>query len=339
MKLKNKLFLVAFVLVFTFLNAQVQTHKYLSVSGTQLVNSSNEPVVLRGMSFGWHSMWPRFYNEKAVQWLKKDFNCNVVRAAMGVELGEYSYLKDPKFSKEKIEAVIKGAIKSDIYVIVDWHSHNINLKEAKEFFAEISKKYSEYPNIIYEIFNEPDHESWAEVKAYSEEVIKVIRENDPKNIILVGSPHWDQDVDLAAADPILGYTNIMYTMHFYAATHGKELRDKTDAAINKGLPIFVSESAGMEATGDGPLDLKAWQEYIDWMEARKLSWITWSVSDKDETCSILKKSAKSTGKWKMEDLKESGIIARQYFKKYNTWEFSRYIPVHKQTYLFSSDKK
>ncbi|QDW23000.1 glycoside hydrolase family 5 protein [Flavobacterium sp. KBS0721] len=339
MKLKNKLFLVAFVLVFTFLNAQVQTHKYLSVSGTQLVNSSNEPVVLRGMSFGWHSMWPRFYNEKAVKWLKKDFNCNVVRAAMGVELGEYSYLKDPKFSKEKIEAVIKGAIKSDIYVIVDWHSHNINLKEAKEFFADISKKYSKYPNIIYEIFNEPDHESWAEVKAYSEEVIKVIRENDPKNIILVGSPHWDQDVDLAAADPILGYTNIMYTMHFYAATHGKELRDKTDAAINKGLPIFVSESAGMEATGDGPLDLKAWQEYIDWMEARKLSWITWSVSDKDETCSILKKSAKSTGKWKMEDLKESGIIARQYFKKYNTWEFSRYIPVHKQTYLFSSDKK
>lgn len=339
MKLKNKLFIVAFVLAFTFLNAQVQTHKYLSVSGTQLVNSSNEPVVLRGMSFGWHSMWPRFYNEKAVQWLKKDFNCNVVRAAMGVELGEYSYLKDPKFSKEKIEAVIKGAIKSDIYVIVDWHSHNINLKEAKEFFAEISKKYSRYPNIIYEIFNEPDHESWAEVKAYSEEVIKVIRENDPKNIILVGSPHWDQGVDLAAADPILGYTNIMYTMHFYAATHGKELRDKTDAAINKGLPIFVSESAGMEATGDGPLDLKAWQEYIDWMEARKLSWITWSVSDKDETCSILKKSAKSTGKWKMEDLKESGIIARQYFKKYNTWEFSRYIPVHKQTYLFSSDKK
>ena len=339
MKLKNKLFLVAFVLAFTFLNAQVQIHKYLSVSGTQLVNSSNEPVVLRGMSFGWHSMWPRFYNEKAVKWLKKDFNCNVVRAAMGVELGEYSYLKDPKFSKEKIEAVIKGAIKSDIYVIVDWHSHNINLKEAKEFFAEISKKYSEYPNIIYEIFNEPDHESWAEVKAYSEEVIKVIRENDPKNIILVGSPHWDQDVDLAAADPILGYTNIMYTMHFYAATHGKELRDKTDAAINKGLPIFVSESAGMEATGDGPLDLKAWQEYIDWMEARKLSWITWSVSDKDETCSILKKSAKSTGKWKMEDLKESGIIARQYFKKYNTWKFSRYIPVHKQTYLFSSDKK
>lgn len=318
MKIKTNIISAILLLVFTVSNAQfVKEHGQLSVLGTQLVDQNNNPVVLRGMSFGWHSMWPRFYNEKAVSWLKKDFKCNVVRAAMGIELGDMSYMKDPQFSKDKIDAVVKGAIKSDIYVIIDWHSHNINLKEAKEFFAEVSKKYSKYPNIIYEIFNEPDYESWSEVKAYAEEVISVIRKNDPKNIILVGSPHWDQDVDLAAADPIRGFDNIMYTMHFYAATHGKDLRDKTDDAIKSGLPIFISESAGMEASGDGPLNIKAWQEYIDWMESRKLSWITWSVSDKDETCSILKKSAKSEGKWKDEDLKESGIKVREFLRKYN----------------------
>ncbi|ABQ07945.1 glycoside hydrolase family 5 protein [Flavobacterium johnsoniae] len=320
-KLKKNLITAALLLICCFSQAQfVKEHGQLSVLGIQLVDQNNQPIVLRGLSFGWHSMWPRFYNEKAVSWLKKDFKCNVVRAAMGIELGEYSYIKDPKFSKEKIEAVVNGAIKSDIYVIIDWHSHNINLKEAKEFFAEMSKKYAKYPNIIYEIFNEPDYETWWEVKTYSEEVIRVIRENDPNNIILVGSPHWDQDVDLPAEDPILGYNNIMYTMHFYAATHGKDLRDKTDEAIKRGLPIFISESAGMEASGDGPLNVKAWQEYIDWMEAKKLSWITWSVSDKDETCSILKKSAKSEGKWKDEDLKESGIEVREFLRKYNNQE-------------------
>lgn len=321
MKSKTIFFIIAFLFVFSASRAQfVKKHGQLSVQGTQLVDKNNNPVVLRGMSFGWHSMWPRFYNEKAVSWLKKDFNCNVVRAAMGIELGEYSYLKDPQFSKEKIEAVVDGAIKSDIYVIIDWHSHNVNLKEAKAFFAEISKKYAKYPNIIYEVFNEPDYESWWEVKTYSEEIIRVIRENDPNNIILVGCPHWDQDIDLPAAEPIVGYNNIMYTMHFYAATHGKELRDRTDAAIKSGLPVFISESAGMEASGDGPLNVKAWQEYIDWMEANKLSWITWSVSDKDETCSILKKTAKSEGKWKNEDLKESGLKVREFLKKYNSKE-------------------
>lgn len=317
----KKLITIVFLLLCGFLNAQfVKKHGQLSLKGTQLVDKNNEPVVLRGLSFGWHSMWPRFYNEKAVSWLKKDFNCNVVRAAMGIELGDYSYNNDPQFSKEKIEAVINGAIKADIYVIIDWHSHNVNLKEAKEFFTEMSQKYARYPNIIYEIFNEPDYESWWEVKTYAEEVISAIRENDPNNIILVGSPHWDQDVDLPAEDPILGFNNIMYTMHFYAATHGKELRDRTDQALKRGLPIFVSESAGMEASGDGPLNIKAWQEYIDWMESKKLSWVTWSVSDKDETCSILKKSAKSDGKWKDEDLKESGIKVREFLRKYNNQE-------------------
>ena len=319
MKLKIKLSIVAIWFVFGFSNAQfVKNHGQLSVQGTQLVDKNNNPIVLRGMSFGWHSMWPRFYNEKAVDWLRKDFNCNVVRAAMGIELGKMAYLKEPQFSKDKIEAVIKGAIKSDIYVIIDWHSHNINLEEAKLFFAEMSQKYGKHPNVIYEIFNEPDYESWPEIKDYAEEVIKVIRENDANNIILIGSPRWDQDVHLPAADPIKGYDNLMYTMHFYAATHGKELRDRTDEAIKSGLPIFISESAGMEATGDGPLDYKAWQEYIDWMEERKLSWITWSVSDKDETCSVLQKSAKSEGKWKQKDLKESGIKVRELLRKYNS---------------------
>jgi len=321
MKLKANFFILTMLFIFCASKAQfVKQHGRLHVEGTQLTDQNNNPIVLRGMSFGWHSMWPRFYNEKAVRWLKKDFNCNVVRAAMGIELGKMSYIKEPEFSKEKVAEVIKGAIKSDIYVIIDWHSHNINLKEATGFFNEMSKKYAGYPNIIYEIFNEPDHESWPEIKVYSEEIIKVIRKNDPHNVILVGSPHWDQDVNLPAADPIRGYNNIMYTMHFYAATHGKELRDRTDEALKKGLPIFISESAGMEATGDGPLDMKAWQEYIDWMENRKLSWITWSVSDKEETCSILKKSAKSEGKWKEKDLKESGIKVREFLRKYNTQE-------------------
>ncbi len=315
-----KKYLVLLVLALSGCSANSQfvaKNGQLSVKGTQLVNEKGEAVVLRGMSFGWHSFWPRFYNQQAVQWLATDFNCNVVRAAMGIEAGERSYLRDTEFSTQKITEVIEGAIKADVYVIIDWHSHNINLKEARSFFDKMSKKYGQRPNVIYEIFNEPDDESWADVKAYSEEIIKVIRANDPDNIILVGCPKWDQDIHLPAADPIKGYSNLMYTMHFYAATHEKWLRDRTDAAINAGLPVFISESAGMEATGDGPINQKAWNDYIDWMESRKLSWITWSVSDKDESCSILKKSAKSEGNWKPADLKESGVLIRDYLRKLN----------------------
>lgn len=57
----------------------------LSVVGTQLVDEHGDLVSLRGVSFGWHNWWPRFYNANSVKWLKKDWHVNVVRAAMGVE--------------------------------------------------------------------------------------------------------------------------------------------------------------------------------------------------------------------------------------------------------------
>ncbi len=298
----------------------VKKHGALHVDGTRLADKDGKTVVLRGMSFGWHNLWPRVYNAGAVKWLKNDWKCSVVRAAMGVELNDSGYLKNPVGSAAKVKTVVDAAIKEGIYVIIDWHSHNIKLEEARIFFAEMAALYGKYPNVIYEIFNEPDYETWPEVKAYSEEVIKTIRSVDPDNIILVGSPRWDQDIQLPASDPIRGYTNLMYTMHFYAGTHKQWLREKTDEAIKKGLPIFVSECAGMEATGNGPLDYEEWQKWIDWMEANQLSWITWSVSDKDETCSVLKKSAASDGNWSASDLKESGIRTREYLRKYNALE-------------------
>ena len=216
--------------------------------------------------------------------------------------------------QKKIESVIKGAIKNDIYVIIDWHSHSIQLEPAKEFFAEMAQKYGQYPHVIYEIYNEPVDDTWKEVKEYSIEVIETIRKYDPDNIILVGSPHWDQDVHIVADDPIEGYDNIMYSLHFYAGTHGEFLRERGNYAIGKGIPLFVSESGSMEASGDGPIDHEELQKWITWMEENKISYLNWSIADKDETCSMLKKSASSKGEWKEEDLKESGRLMREYLR-------------------------
>lgn len=307
------------MIVFVFSMAQKPVKEYgkLQVIGTQLSDSKGNPVVLRGVSLGWHNYWPRFFNKEVVKWLKKDWNINILRVSMGVDLDENCYLSKPEESKKIIENAIDGAIQQGIYVIIDWHSHNIHQKEAIEFFTEMAQKYAKYPNVIYEIFNEPDDESWAQVKEYSEKLIDTIRKYDKDNVILVGCPRWDQDIHLPAQDPILGQKNIMYTVHYYAATHTQWLRDRTTDAIKKGIPVFISESAGMEATGDGKMDYAEWQKWIDFGEENKLSWITWSISDKDETCSMLEKSASSKGKWKQSDLKISGIKTREYLRKMN----------------------
>ena len=318
--MKTTLVIVFFLLFFSGINSTnaqpVKENGQLEVESTFLVNENGEPIILRGISYGWHNWWPRFYNKESVKWLANDFKCTVVRAALGVG-PRNSYIDKTEWSEEKIEAVIKGVIENDIYVIIDWHSHELHLNEAISFFTKMAEKYGEYPHVIYEIFNEPVDDSWEKVKDYSIKVIKAIREKDPDNIILVGSPHWDQDIHIVADDPIEGFSNLMYTVHFYAGTHGLSLRERSDYALNKGIPIFVSECAGMEANGNGEIDFESWKIWIDWMETNKISWVCWSIADKNETCSMLNRSASDIGNWKNSDLKEAGIKTRELLRKYN----------------------
>ena len=309
-----------FVLMFSVCQASAQgvkEHGALHVKDTQLLNKNNQPVALHGMSFGWSCFHPRFYTAGAVHDLVTNWHCNVIRAALGVEPYK-GYKEDSATQIQLIRNVVEACIKEGVYVLIDWHSHNINLREAKAFFTTMAKDYGKYPNVIYELYNEPDYESWDEVKGYETELISVIRKIDPDNLILAGCPHWDQDINLVAESPLTGVSNLMYTVHFYAAMHKQSLRDRCDSALAKGIPIFISESAGMEPTGDGAIDKAEWQHWIDWCGIHNISWIVWSVSDKDESCSVLQKTASSDGGWKDSEIKESGTLSRAYIRQWNS---------------------
>ena len=295
----------------------VEAYGQLQVKGRYLCDEKGDTVVLRGVSFGWHNLWPDFYNAEAVNWLKEDWKPTILRAAMGLHI-ENNYFENPEFAVKCVETVVDEAIKEGLYVIIDWHAHDIFLDEAKAFFATMAQKYGEYPNVMYELFNEPtDKHSWQDVKTYAEELIAEIRKYDPDNIILVGTPNWDQRVDLAAEDPITGYENIMYTFHFYAATHKEYERGCLVKALELGLPVFVSESAGCEHTGDGYLDVESWTNWIEFLEQEKIGWVIWSISDKVETCSMILETGRYTGGWEEEALRPSGVKTREFLREYN----------------------
>ena len=294
----------------------VQQWGQLKVEGTQLCDQNGNAVTLRGASLGWHNLWPRFYNAKAVKWIANDWKATVIRAAMGIMI-EDNYLENPSFALDCMEPVVKAAIKEGVYVIIDWHSHELKTKDAVKFFGKMAKKYGKYPNVIYEIYNEPVEDTWESLKEYSKAVIDEIRLYDPDNINLVGCPHWDQYIHLVAESPLEGYSNLMYTVHFYAGTHKQYLRDRVDAAMQRGIPVFISECASMDASGDGKLDKDSWNEWVEFMEAKKISWVCWSVSDKNESCSMLLPRAKATGNWSKDLIKPWGRIVRETLREKN----------------------
>jgi endoglucanase len=290
----------------------VEKHGRLQTAGNRIVGAHGQPVSLAGVSFGW-SQWDaaRFYNRGAVKTLVDDWRANIVRAALGIH--QTGFLSKPEENEARVVAAIDAAIANGIYVIIDWHDHHAHEHPelAIAFFERMARAYGDKPNVIYEIFNEPlRNVSWSDdVKPYSERVIAAIRAIDPDNLILVGSPSWSQDVDVATADPVSD-PNVAYTLHFYAGTHKQWLRDKALVALNRGYALFVSEWGVCNADGDGPIDRASTDEWLAFMREHKLSHCAWSLGDKRETCAMLHPKAPSDGGWSEKQITESGTLVR-----------------------------
>ena len=286
----------------------------LHVKGTKLVDKKGHEVQLRGVSTHGLSWYPQYVNDKCFAKLHDKWGANVVRLAMYTE--EYNGYcsgdaKNRSDLKKLIKKGVKLAKKHKMYVIVDWHilsdgNPNSHKKEAKAFFREMSRKFKGYNNVIYEICNEPNNgTSWKEIKSYAKSVISTIRENDKKAVIVVGTPTWSQDVDQAAADQIKG-ENLMYALHFYAATHKADLRNKMTAAINKGLPVFVTEYGICDASGNGAIDKEEANRWVQTMDEYGVSYIAWNLSNKQESSSIIKSSCSKVSGFKKSELSDEG---------------------------------
>ena len=295
----------------------VATHGALSVKGNQIVGSHGKPTSLAGPSLFWSNTgWgaDRYYNADVVAYLQKNWNATIVRAAIGTDKnGGYAAAPEENFAKA--ERVIDAAIAQGMYVIVDWHSHDAekNPDLAISFFEKIAHKYGKTPNVIYEIYNEPLQKTdWAtQIKPYSEKLIAKIRAIDPDNLIIVGTQTWSQDVDKAAADPIKGFTNIAYTLHFYAGSHKQDLRNKAQIALDKGLALMITEWGTVNANGDGGVDKKETELWLDFARKNNLSMCNWALNDKLEGASQLKNGTAPDGKWTDADLTENGLYVKE----------------------------
>lgn len=294
----------------------VETHGALSVNGNRIVNKADEPIALAGASLFWsNNGWggERYYRENVVKYLQENWNATLVRASMGVE-DNGGYITNPTQNQNRVETVVDAAIANGMYVIIDWHSHHAEdyTQEAVTFFKAMATKYGETENVIYEIYNEPLSVSWsAVVKPYAETVIAAIRAIDPDNLIIVGSPRWSQNVHQAAADPILGYPNIAYTLHFYAASHKSSLRTRAQQAVNNGLALFVTEWGTVSASGDGAVDAESTEAWVEFMRTNKISHANWAFNDKVEGASVLVSGTDpSLDTWPESSLTESGKLVK-----------------------------
>ncbi len=297
----------------------VEQNGFLKVIGNQLCNQDGQPVQLKGMSsYGlqWES-GSKYINEDCLKYLRVNWNINVFRLAMYTS--ESGYIEDPQVANT-VKKGIDIAIKLGIYVIIDWHilsdnDPNLHKDEAVEFFKQMAKLYGKYPNVLYEICNEPNDVFWNKhIKPYAETVIKAIRSKDKKNIIIVGTSSHSRDVDIAADNPLSG-DNLMYACHFYAGSHGQSVRQQINYARKNGLAVFVTEWGTTRADGSGAIYSELTKTWMDYLDENQISWCNWSLGDKDEGSAALMPGANPNGNWTDTELTESGKLVKSLLTK------------------------
>mgnify|MGYP002621654915 CR=1 FL=1 len=289
---------------------QFSKHGRLKVKGRYIVDKNNKKYQLKGISTHGVAWLPQYVNKSAFKSFKK-MGANVVRLACYSSSGE-GYNTSTVW--KTMDKGIKAASDLGLYVIVDWHILNngnpkTDMKAAKKFFKHFAKKYGKKKNIIWEICNEPNGgATWkGDIKPYAKKMIKLIRKYS-SNIIVVGTPTWSQDVDSAADSPLTGTykKNVCYTIHFYAATHGDNIRNKVKYAYKKKLPMLCTEFSICSASGDGTLDKSSGKKWIKLLKKYKIGYVAWNLSNLSESSALIKTSVKKTGSFKKSDLKASG---------------------------------
>lgn len=323
--IKNTLIVLIILFSFVFINVKAESlrpvdiHGKLSVNGTDIVDKNNNKYQIKGVSTHGIAWFPQYVNQSTFEYMRDEWGINAIRLAMYSDPNA-GYSKD---TVNKLKQGVEYAKNAGLYVIIDWHilndnNPNIYKKEAIEFFKDVSNLYKDYDNVIYEICNEPNGDvKWdRDIKPYAEEVIKEIRNIDNDAIIIVGTPTWSQDVDIASNNPIKGYNNIMYTLHFYAGTHKDNIRNKLKTARNNGLPIFVTEFGMINADGNGSINYDEASKWMNLLDEYNISYMVWALSNKNEGASLIRSDVNKTTGWSYNELAPHGKWFVDNMKRY-----------------------
>ncbi len=287
------------------------TVRPIHVENCRIADENGKTVQLTGMSSHGLLWYPEYTNANAMQTLKS-YGANTFRIAIYSDDAGGGYVQQKEETMRLTYLAIENAISADMYVIVDWHvlrdeNPLKNQESALAFFEEISSHYGDCPNLLYEICNEPNGDAtWADISSYANAVIPVIRRNAPDAIVIVGTPSFSYSVEQVFDRP-LEYENVMYSFHFYAGQFDDHYNEVFDLCEKNHIPVFVSEW-GINHDDYGKTALSQGKTFVTVLNRRKISWIAWSLCNKNEVFSAIRSDCEKYSDWETDDLTDVGKI-------------------------------
>jgi len=201
--------------------------------------------------------------------LARDWNASIVRLSLHPGV----WLMDPRLALAILEQQVAQARIAGLAVIIDWHpigwpdgpeehadpswgmperSYATDLELAHDFWRQVSARYADDDEVIFEVWNEPvrldrgDGSSpagrdWAELRPVWIELCATIRHNADNRLIVSGG-RWASDLTGIRENP-LPDARTGYSWHVYPGS-GDRNPERLEALLDD-LPqeqsVFVSE--------------------------------------------------------------------------------------------------
>jgi hypothetical protein len=269
----------------------------LRVRGNQFVDAAEKPVVFRGVAISDPDKL-----EKGGRWNKRLFEeikawgANVVRVPVHPVAWR---ARGPRAYLALLDQGVGWARETGLSVMVDWHvignlrtelmqdpMYDTTRKETFEFWRQVARHYRDDPVVVlYELFNEPtDYDgtlgrlTWAEWKPILEEIVGIVRANDPSSLVVVAGLDWAYELREVLASPV-DAPAVAYASHPYPQKREEPWEAKWEADwghVAAKYPVFVTE-LGYDRHGSVPFigTHHYGRAIVGYMEKKGMSWAAW----------------------------------------------------------------
>ncbi|MGA2093737.1 MAG: glycoside hydrolase family 5 protein [Sedimentisphaerales bacterium] len=122
-----------------------------------------------------------------------------------------------------LRETIDYCAEKQLYAIIDWHvmtNTYDDVNDTNAFWSYIAPRFANDTHVLFELFNEPvnpgatEAQRWDSVRNDMQTWVDTIRASAPHNLILVGSPSYDQILGPVVYNPIAD-DNVVYVCHLY----------------------------------------------------------------------------------------------------------------------------
>lgn len=252
----------------------------LKIEGNKTMYENGTHIVFRGVNmlgipellYYYSDHWNESYFQKMAEW-----NIKIVRMPIHGPAFFWYEENQPGYLLKQLDQAIQWAAKYGIYTIIDFHScgwpvtgyhygggwddtwkqniYEFSVDQLKDFWVKMSKYFENDTRIaFFDLFNEPAKEdpnrggvgedlsasAWMEWKALAEELIDLIRANDPNRIVMVGGLQFAYCINSSVAFPV-NRSNVLYSVHVYNESNWQISWDEAFGIPSLSVPVIVGE--------------------------------------------------------------------------------------------------